>query len=362
MFNLDQQMPAFYDELVKTAIPASLVRGVGGLGTGIGAGAAVGALGGAAIQGYRGYREGRQAGYSPMDSALSKGLGGAIHGALKGGLVGAAAGGVGLGALEASGKVPGLASRIGKLKDPIGIGGGARFGQRQIHGLTGWTPQGFLNPAGARELGLGAHEAREGLESAAKLHSETQAGGNTLGFFNRLRGGTAQEMQGRAVAGTGKVLARAEKYLPAAEKAESMGLTSLPGYFKSMKDNGVLNTVGAGLKEQWHAGGPINKSLMFGLPAASVVHEGFKSNEPGGPGKLQRMGRQMSGFGLAMGPMPLAGQVAMSGGMGTVGSFGGKMLGKLRKPEAPASIESGGGDAQPEERLTKDRSEVEGMF
>ena len=44
-----------------------------------------------------------------------------------------------------------------------------RFAQRQAHSVTGWTPQGFMHPAGLEARGAGAAPARAALAAAADI-------------------------------------------------------------------------------------------------------------------------------------------------------------------------------------------------
>ena len=143
----EQTMRAFYDELAKEgAVSADALKDyyagfrglvrknsplLKGFGAGAGAGATLGALGGGLLgAGHRYVRardEGESVGYS-----LGQGLGGALQGAALGGGMGEMVGGS-LGAAVSHAPTP-IKSLL--LRDDL-IGKGARFGQRQVHALTG---------------------------------------------------------------------------------------------------------------------------------------------------------------------------------------------------------------------------------
>jgi hypothetical protein len=149
-----------------------------------------------------------------------------------------------------------------------------------------------------------------------------------------------------------------------------MGLTNLPGYAKSLvsrdADKGVINTVGAGMKEQWHQGGKGSKALMFGLPAADVGREALHKTEPGEDSKGVRVGRAAGNLlsSTALGPMNMAGQLvgagAVNAGVSGVGKVLGKKKGRLAPP--PASLESAGGETQPAERIVGAQAMSGGML
>lgn len=353
MHDLTRQMGAFREELLKTAAPAVLEatkkvlksqaaqRALGGLGAGSGVGAGAGALLGGALGAGRSYEEARQQGAGGLLATLS-GVGGGLGGAAKGGILGAGVGGLGLGALQAAGKAKGLSGQLAGAEGPIGSL--ARAGQRSVHGLTGWTPKGYFSPSGARQIRAGAYDAIEGLDKA-------KAG---------LKGAKDK------VKAT-KELERAKAHVEAAEKAERMGLTSVPGYLRSMKNNGVGKTISTGMKEQWEAGGPVHKAMLVGFPALGLA-EAARPSEPGEPGRLERLGRNVgAGLGFGLGPMPLAGQMAASGLMGASGGLTGKLLdkavGKKKQkklelgtvPEPPAPDPADGGTT-PSEYIYSDRA------
>jgi len=326
-FRLDDFGPGFCQTLVKLSGPVSgllsnptLLRGLGG----VGAGAGVGALGGGAVGAVQGYRHARQRGEDRGSALL-----GAVKGVGGGAARGALLGGAGAGALEAGGID--AAKRLTSL--PV-AGAFGRFGQRQMHGLTGWTAKGFGNTEGVRSLGLGASHTAKHLEEL-----------NATGVV-------------------GRELEQAQKAHAAAVKSESMGLSHLPGTLRSLATS-PIETVKAGLKEQWHAGGHGTKALIA-IPAAMSVGGAVKKEFSGDrtpeekKGRLGRIAGQVAGLApLAMsGGMPIATQVAAQ--MGAE-----KMISKFKKPQygalgqnpaPPETHPMGPGLASPVERQYSDRA------
>ena len=154
------------EKMAGPMLQAAVQRGLGG----VGAGAGVGALAGAGIGTAMGYRQARQEG-AGRGQALAQGLSRAGRGAVRGALVG----GAGLGALQAGGVAPGLAGSL--TRAPSLVGSAARMGQRQVHGLTGWTPKGFGSAEGLRQIGGGSATAEKALEKAWSSDSTKGLGG-----------------------------------------------------------------------------------------------------------------------------------------------------------------------------------------
>lgn len=292
------------------AARAALQRGLGGAGAGAGAGGLIGA----GIGGLGGYHEARREG-AGVGGALLHGVGGAAQGATTGALVG----GAGLGALEAAGATPGLYGRLAGAKGPVGTA--ARFGQRQVHALTGWTPKGFFAPEGARQMGAGAADA---VAHAAK-------------------GGPG-----------------ADKALHAAERAEAMGISSLPGFARSVREHGLGKTMAAGAADQWHSGGTTGKLLAVGVPAATVAGElGREGDE-----KKGRAGRLLGAAGqvgaMSLGTLPIAGTLAVNAATRKLTNAAGHLRGRASEvghtPAPPETSPSANGLASPVERIYSDRA------
>lgn len=297
--------PAVMETLARTLgnpeLRAAVQRGLGGLG----AGAGLGGLVGAAAGGVHGYREAKQQGAGTGDAVLH-GLLRAPGGAGKGALLGS----LGLGALEAAGAIPGAAGAA--TKAPGILGSAARFGQRQVHGLTGWTPRGFLDTEGARAIGAGT-----------PLGNKPSA-----------------------------------KAMAAAGRAQELGITSLPGFARSFMKQPV-ETIRAGVGHQWHAGSKLDKAMMVGLPAAAAASE-FARDPEGRGGRLAGNAVQLGS--LALGPVPLAGQLA-AGAAGNAAvrrvmkPKGGTQASELgQNPAPPETASTANGLATPVERQYSDRA------
>jgi hypothetical protein len=310
-----QVMEAFYAVLEKEAgmsgaalthltRPGTMHAVQAGLGTGLGLGLLGGGVAGAASEGKRQYDMARQNGQGVLGAArhgAGGALVGALHGAGKGALIGAGAGAL-AGAAAPTQLLRGTRA-ISQVKNPLGDA--ANFGQRQVHGFTGWRPGGAVKSI--EQIGGGAAEARGALGKA-------------------LQGGDAA------------AIGKAQGTLSAAEKAQAMGLTSLPGVAKSVKDNGLLPTVATGAKEQWSGSSKKMKALMVGLPAASVVNTLRKGETEGGKGKGERIGRTLGGaLGYSMAPLSLGAGTALGMGLERAGGLVGKGVDKLRgkRPDVP---------------------------
>lgn len=291
---------SFEEELEKQALPSmTAIRGavggaartgldvarqrVGAVGSGVGVGALGGAALGAAGGGLQGYHQAKQEGADGLQ-AVARGLGGAVNAGLKGGLIGAGVGG----ALGASGAIsPALGKDLAGRSDLLGRS--ARFGQRQVHGLTGAVPAGSANKIEAiRAMGGGAAPAKARMEAA---HAAKQ--------------GKSGKEYARALSN----FEEAEKGFGAAEKAEGLGLTSLPGYAKSLVTRPV-ETTRAALQEQWYGGGPMHRLMTLGLPAAGAGAALLapESNDPNRPGKAEQALGALAPV-AAVGTLPLSGMI-----------------------------------------------------
>lgn len=269
-------LAAFQDELHKEAGLASTLKNVGALG---GVGALLGAGSGAALGGVHGYQHAQENGQT--------GVSGALGGALRGGLLGGAVGGL------AGGTAGGFAKKdYGSLTQSSLVGAGARFGQRQVHAVTG-----MLSPAELEGVRGGAHNARQALET-----------GRAQGAKN---------------------VPRLEKAHAAAEKAQGMGLTSLPGYLKSMAKHPV-DTLRASAEEQVRSQ-PLMTAAAVGLPLAAGVLRQHPDPEHPNEGAGERVGRIAGGItgGLAGGMMPLGGQLAAGAGAERIGAWAGRGVDRL---------------------------------
>jgi hypothetical protein len=297
----DSASPSYRSELVKSALSVGSLRALGSnLGQrALSAGglSAVGGAGGAGLGalagGLRGYQQARNEGYSGLRGAL----GGAATGAALGGAGGAALGaGVGgLGGRNVQGFVRGLA-RPGAEKPGV-VGGIARFGQRQVHGLTGALPSGpYASTSKALEsIGGGVAPLRR---QVADLNKQILTRGGT----------TADKLK---LLHQRKTL---EQGLAAGEKATNMGMTSVPGFFKAMatRPGEALRAAG---EYQWKSNPTVmGKAMALGMPASFVASEALR---PSQEGEASRGARSLGALGesalYSLAPMPMAGSMATAG-------------------------------------------------
>lgn len=274
---------------------------LGGASGGAGAGGLVGGVLGAGEGAVRGYREAKEQG-APTGQALSGALSGALQTgskrSLQGALAGAALGGGGAGLQK---DLP------GKLNVLPYVGAGSRFGQRQLHSLTGWTPKGGVQAirGGAYSAGQNVEKTRDVLRQARK--------------------------KGTSVPKAKKELSKAREALEASTKAEQMGLTSLPGYAKALRADPKA-ALRAGFEEQYKSMGPGLRALTYGGTAASVGGELTRDDPTAG--RLERTGRSLgAGLPFLAGPLPLAATMvagpALSAGLGAAGKGVDKVTGAL---------------------------------
>lgn len=298
------------------------LRKIAGISPTMGAGLTLGAIG-AIGGGAKKYLEARDRGEG-VGGALAEGAGGAALGGALGGAAGA-----GLGVFH-----PGAAGAV------------SRFGQRQFHGLTGWKPEG-----GLATIRGGAFDAKQRLDTAHAMHQTATAA--------HAAGPTAE---------TATALGKAEKELrnataghAAAEKAETMGLTSLPGYVQSVKKHGLFPSMKASADEQLHGTTLGQKALVLGLPAAGLAHAAM--SQPGvddeGLSKGERVGKQVGELvgGVAGGAIPVVGQTIFQEGAGRIGKLIGGGVDRFRRAPAtnPTDPLLSSGQTTPSEIVTSPR-------
>lgn len=274
-------LSAFYSELEKTAAQPLLAALKPRLGNVASLGGALGMAGGAIGAGVGGLR-----GYQRAEEEGTSGLSGAAMGALHGGAMGAAAGG----ALGMAGGALSKRDLTGLTSNPV-LGAGARFGQRNMHSLTGHLTRDEL-----RAVGGGAHAAEEGLAAARST----------------------------------KDVAKARVVRDHAVHAEEMGLHSLPGIARSVMKNGPLETAKAGIQESWHSGGLPTKALIAGIPAVSLAATMGQADDGH---KGEHLGRELGGTaGAVLGaPLPIAGQAVLGGAFSAAGGALGSLADRKKK-------------------------------
>lgn len=303
-------MVAEMDKLAANGGLSSLLRPVGqyigrsagNIGAGIGAGALLGGVGNAVHKGYRGYRDAKEEGSSGVGGALS----GAVHGLGKGALTGAAVGGA---AGLASGgrgseKVQELL-QVGK-NNPLSVAG--RFGQRQLHSVTGLVPGGALR--GSPEHLEALHQMNIG--GLHNLRAAASEGGHAAGVYQR------------------------------ALDAANAGQTSIPGMLGNVKDKGVVegakDVLRHGLGRQWKDSGAGGKAMMVGMPLAFAGMEAAADNPEDERGMGEKVvGSLGSSMGFALNPMlPMTAMNAVTTAATKAGKGAGKgidkLVGRVRRP------------------------------
>ncbi len=292
---------AFQQELWKLGAPSilparlsSVLSSAGALG-GIGAG--VGGVAGAVHGGVKNYRAAKAEG-ADTRGALLHGAMGAAGGVGKGALIGAGVGGVaGAGAsLANAGKAEAMRAA---LTDRSAF---ARFGQRQVHGVTGAVPQGGLG-----QLRMDAADRAGQLKSlTARLEADPHS--MQPGIIDRARGLDAKTVGAKA-------LERAQQSAGAAQAAQDAGLTSVPGLVRSLAKS-PKDTMRLAWNHQMHGADGTTKAMMAasGLGVAQTA-----ASREEGESRLHHAGRvagSVAGTGLNVltGGMPQMTQM----GLGTL--------------------------------------------
>lgn len=178
----------------------------------------------------------------------------------------------------------------------------ANFAKRQTHAITGWTPHGMPRAAGLESIGGGAADARKRLEN--------------------LRGKVVSHAE----------YGRAKASLAANERAQDMGLTSIPGFASSLISK-PKETLQAGFNQQWHGTGPVGKTFMVGLPAGLTALSAAQSDDPDNPHKGRELGAGIASTaaGMVTGGIPLASGMLLSEGVSRAGGAAGGVVDRLRK-------------------------------
>lgn len=293
------KLRAFQQELWKLGAPnilpsrlSSVLSSAGALG---GVGAGVGGVIGAAHGGVKAYRAAKAEGADGR-GALLQGAMGAAGGVGKGALIGAGVGAAtGAGAsLLSPDKAEAFRSALTQRSRL------ARFGQRQVHGITGAVPQGGLD-----QLKMDAATRGDQLTS---LRAQLIADPNSVkpGIIDRMRGLDAKTVGERS-------LHRATEAADAARAAQDAGLTSIPGIVKSIKDNGLKRTMGLAWDHQMRGADGLTKA-MTAAGALGTAHTAMNREE--GEGRLHHAGRVAgsavgTGLGLLTGGLPQVTQMGL---------------------------------------------------
>jgi hypothetical protein len=294
MPKLHSSLRGFNDELEKIAGLADFVAKnqgmLGSAGALLGHGATAGAVLGGLHGAYKGYREAKDQGAGTGAAALH-GLGGAVGGLSTGALGGALIGGGAGAALHTLRPQAAESMRKALSSTESRFGALGRFGQRQMHGLTGWTP-----PEGY------ASEAIRGGSWKTKQVADAAAG--TKNFEKAL---ADHELQ---------------------KKIESKGLTNIPGVLKALKGENRGEAVKLLAKHTWANADPLMKAQL----ALAPVGVGAALMAPSDEHKGERIGSTLGNVvgGTIGTALPFgAGQLAMAAGAG-VGKRVGRLADRIR--------------------------------
>jgi hypothetical protein len=359
-------MLAFQDELDKlAAIPGlQAARGFLGrqgaaIGTGAGVGALAGGVGGFGAGAVQGYRQAKEQGGGTLGALW----GGAKRG-LETGMSGAAVGGLaGLGAGAVSGGVGrGVAQSLTGARGPLGMA--SRTGQRQLHALTGWTPEAGLESirGGAWGAKDRAAKALQKWEQSSHAVTDAQKAHDLLGLKpgSPASPGLAKAFKEQRLARD--EYARAMQSKAAIEKSVGHGMTSLPGMYEALKGPNRLEALKAGVGAGWHGETTKMKALNVAAPLAFGGMAVAASPEEQ---RGQTLGREALTTGASMltpiTVMPtLGGQVLLRGARAT-GNTLGKGIDKLRglrnrnaglpNVEMPPGVAGGEMGSAPVERM-----------
>lgn len=293
MPKLYDALPGFHDELEKIAGLSDFVSKnqgmLGSAGALLGHGAAAGAVLGGLHGAYKNYREAKDQGAGTglaSVHAVGGALGGIPRGALGGALIGGGAGA----ALHTLRPQAAEMARKALSSPESRLGALGRFGQRQVHGLTGWTPP----------EGLSADTVRGG-SWATRRAADAAAG--TAGFDKAF---AAHELQ---------------------KKVESKGLTHLPGIASALR--GPERGEAAKALFRHATTDNLSKMLMAGsaLSAADTLLDKREN-----PNKGEQLGQSVGGFvgSVAGSALPFGAGMIASSAAGAAGKRVGRVADWLR--------------------------------
>lgn len=305
---------AFADELAKLAFNLPTHVGFGSAG----ALGGIGALGGAAVggvaRGVQGYRRAREEGQG-VGASLGQGAldaaGGAARGAAVGGAAGlVAGGGLGLARPDVAEKVR---ARLTQASGPTGSA--ARFGQRQVHAVTGYKPQGGLD-----ELRGEAWTRAQSVDKARK---------------NGVTGDSLQRLQAQA---------------DSSKTLQDAGLTSLPGMAKAFKESPNRGELAkALLKHQVQGQDALSLSMLALGPGMDAVGAATTTDPE------ERAARIGSGIAnvagnIALGPITPFAQMVTGAPLGHAGAAAGRVGHRMfNRPAMAHPADGSGGVAIPAE-------------
>lgn len=256
------------------------------------------------------------------------------------GVAGGAGAGAGIGAATAPPEERGQAALGGALVGgTAGLGVGQlatgagrrqvlRFGQRQLHSITGYRPgRGLFGTKGMKNM-TKAERRKARLESAKEMRilpKDSKRPAATVEKeverVNKARAAEAAKA-GKEIKEPGRIGSLWNK-MEAWEnigryEAAKRGLTSVPGFVKGMATDPV-GTVRTGVQSAGVGGLALTGALGASAIPGMVRGEGWGSeySKPGGAGKL--VGESI-GWGM-IGTMPLTGALALGSGIGELGAI-----------------------------------------
>lgn len=324
------QLSAFCGELRKTAW--SLPKNLGAIGAGMGVGVGLGGAVGAAAGGSHDYQEAKRQG-ATTGQALGSSIGGVLRGGAKGAVIGGAAGGA-AGALGHA-LNPVVAENV--RKNLTNRSAFARFGQRQVHGLTGYTPDGGLS-----SLHMGPEQRMPAVTAAKAELEAARTGKDVRTLSDKL-------LRRSSVEGADIRANRAQSSYDAHKNIHERGMTSLPGVARALRKD-PLGATRAAARDQLAGTSLPMKALTVGAPAAQLGAAAMQNpNDLNAQGqtKGQALGESATSLasGLLLGPLPLATQIAAGVPAAWAGSKAGRLLDRrgVQTAEQRAAMPSVGG-------------------
>lgn len=273
-----------------------------------GAGGLAGGVGGAALGAYEGSKKDGVGG--AIEGALKRGYQGALGGAALGG----AAGMAGAGRLG-GGKV---LNAVTKGENPLAVAG--RFGQRQLHSVTGMAPGGAAR--GTEEYANALKGMRvHGWDAAGKADKAKAA----------LEQATSEGASARKLKGLTKDVERTQAAADSSQEVLSKGLTSIPGMASEIAAKKSLSPIWThGIKPQATQRGVFGKA-MLALPVAAAAPELAVSQDEEGRGRAERFSKAIAeGAAYTATPLlPMVGSSLVASGAGGAGGLAGKGIDKL---------------------------------
>jgi len=209
-----------------------------------------------------------------------------------------------------------------------------RFGQRQLHGMTGYMPGHGVAGSGAK--GTKWYQAGKAGKGKKLTSAERSAS------FEKMRmdvGGPSlaeakKELAERATKGEfgkpGKLqdarLAVKARLMSGRSESARQGITSIPGFVKGLAPDRIKQTLTTGTA----GGGVLGGGAMLAVTGAQAPHALAKAQ---GDKRPENVGRLIGeGIGYTAGaPIPIAGNLALGSLMGRVGGAIGKGVGKVTR-------------------------------